>query len=49
MTRLHVFTEFTYDDLGIDEQTFADYQSKYLDHIRKSNRITQILKRLHIG
>jgi len=31
MTRLKVFTEFNYDDLGINEQTFADYQSKYLD------------------
>ena len=37
LTRLRVFTEFTYDDLGIDEQTFADYQSKYLDLYEKVN------------
>jgi len=30
-TRLSVFTEFTYDDLHISEQTFNDYLSKYLD------------------
>ena len=29
--RLIVFTEFTFDDLKITEQTFNDFQSKYLD------------------
>ena len=28
---LATFTEFSYDDLGISEQEFEDYQSKYLD------------------
>lgn len=31
INKLSSFTEFTYDDLGIDEQTFNDYKSKYLD------------------
>lgn len=30
-TRLIVFTEFSFDDLNIAEQTFNDYLSKYLD------------------
>lgn len=34
-TRMSVFTEFTFNDLNIDEQTFADYQSKYLDLYEK--------------
>lgn len=29
--RLYIFTEFSFDDLDIDEQTFEDYKSKYLD------------------
>lgn len=28
---LNTFTEFEFKDLGIDEQTFEDYKSKYLD------------------
>ncbi|UUC46433.1 type I restriction endonuclease subunit R [Flavobacterium cerinum] len=28
---LITFTQFTFDDLSIDEQTFEDYKSKYLD------------------
>jgi type I restriction enzyme R subunit len=28
---LSCFTEFSFDDLPIDEQTFADFRSKYLD------------------
>jgi len=28
---LTTFTEFAYDDISIDEQTFEDYKSKYLD------------------
>jgi type I restriction enzyme, R subunit len=28
---LESYTDFNWDDLGIDEQTFADYKSKYLD------------------
>ena len=28
---LGTFTEFTFDDLSMSEQTFADYKSKYLD------------------
>ncbi len=28
---LNTFTEFSYDDLGMDEQTFENYKSKYLD------------------
>lgn len=31
INKLSSFTEFTYDDLEIDEQTFNDYKSKYLD------------------
>lgn len=31
MTRLTVFTEFTYSDLDIDEQKFEDYKGKYVD------------------
>lgn len=32
---LECFTQFSFDDLGIDEQTFADYRSKYLDLYQK--------------
>ncbi|MCA9733730.1 type I restriction endonuclease subunit R, partial [candidate division KSB1 bacterium] len=28
---LNTFTEFTFDDLSMNEQTFEDYKSKYLD------------------
>lgn len=28
---LNCFTDFDFEDLGIDEQTFEDYKSKYLD------------------
>ncbi|PIB29154.1 deoxyribonuclease HsdR [Maribacter sp. 4U21] len=28
---LSTFTEFTFDDLSVNEQTFEDYKSKYLD------------------
>ena len=28
---LNTFTEFSYEDLGMDEQTFENYKSKYLD------------------
>ena len=31
INKLSSFTEFTFDDLEIDEQTFNDYKSKYLD------------------
>jgi type I restriction enzyme R subunit len=31
LNKLKPFTEFGWHDLDIDEQTFADYQSKYLD------------------
>lgn len=31
LNKLNVFTEFSFDDLGISEQTFEDYKSKYLD------------------
>jgi len=34
-TRLIVFTEFTFDDLHINEQNFNDYLSKYLDIYEK--------------
>lgn len=33
--KLSVFTEFSFDDLGIEEQTFEDYKSKYLDIYEK--------------
>lgn len=39
-TRLTVFTEFTFDDLHISEQTFNDYLSKYLDIYEKNKRDT---------
>lgn len=32
---LDCFTQFTFDDLPMDEQTFADYRSKYLDLYQK--------------
>ena len=31
INKLSSFTEFTFDDLEIDEQTFNDHKSKYLD------------------
>jgi type I restriction enzyme R subunit len=31
MNRLSIFTEFDFEDLDIDPQTFEDYRSKYLD------------------
>lgn len=33
---LKTFTEFTHDDLSMDEQSFEDYKSKYLDLYDKS-------------
>lgn len=38
---LDCFTEFTFDDLPIDEQTFADFRSKYLDLYDKVRSETQ--------
>ena len=35
LNKLTSFTEFDYDDLGMDEQTFNDYKSKYLDLYEK--------------
>lgn len=32
---LECFTEFSFDELDIDEQTFADFKSKYLDLYQK--------------
>ena len=32
---LECFTQFSFDDLNIDEQAFADYRSKYLDLYQK--------------
>jgi type I restriction enzyme R subunit len=31
LNRLNTFTEFSWNDLNIDEQTFEDYRSKYID------------------
>ena len=31
MNKLDSFTEFSFEDIGLDEQTFNDYKSKYLD------------------
>lgn len=31
ITRLYIFTEFDFQDLDIEEQTFEDFKSKYLD------------------
>ncbi len=39
-TRLSVFTEFTFDDLGVTEQGFNDYLSKYLDIYEKYKQDT---------
>ncbi|MEL7274535.1 MAG: type I restriction endonuclease subunit R [Pseudomonadota bacterium] len=33
---LDCFSQFTFDDLAMDEQTFADYRSKYLDLYQKA-------------
>lgn len=39
---LETFAEFNFDDLGISEQEFDDYQSKYLDiHEERKNRETE--------
>lgn len=38
---LKTFTEFTHDDLSMDEQTFEDYKSKYLDLYDKSKNQSQ--------
>lgn len=47
ITRLYIFTEFTFDDLNIEEQTFEDFKSKYLDIFedveRKSRDKTSVL------
>ena len=37
---LESFTDFSWDDLGIDEQTFEEYKSKYLDLYEKVKRDT---------
>ena len=39
---LFVFTEFSFDDLSMNEQSFEDYKSKYLDLYDKA--ISQHLK-----
>jgi type I restriction enzyme R subunit len=31
LNKLNSFTDFTWDDLGLDKQTFEDFKSKYLD------------------
>ena len=43
--RLYIFTEFNFDDLNIDEQTFEDFKSKYLDLyiINTANEKTSVL------
>ena len=38
---LATFTEFNYSDLDMDEQTFADYRSKYLDLYQATKADTQ--------
>lgn len=35
---LETFAEFSFDDLGLDEQEFYDYQSKYLDLYEERKR-----------
>ncbi len=38
LNKLNSFTDFTWEDLGLDKQTFEDFKSKYLDiydHTRK--------------
>lgn len=43
---LTTFTEFSFDDLGITEQEFEDYQSKYLDirdNVKKEKEKVSIL------
>ncbi len=35
------FTDFNFDDLGMDEQSFEDYKSKYLDLYDKTRRHTE--------
>ena len=37
---LSTYAEFSFDDLGIDEQMFADYKSKYYDIYQKVKRDT---------
>lgn len=38
---LSSFTDFDFDDLDMDEQTFEDYKSKYLDLYDKTRRHTE--------
>lgn len=38
---LNTFTEFSFEDLGMDEQTFEDYKSKYLDLYEEVKNDTQ--------
>jgi type I restriction enzyme R subunit len=40
------YTEFTWDDLQMEEQLFADYTSKYLDLKEKIGLILHQKKRL---
>lgn len=41
---LSVFTDFKFDDLSMDEQTFEDYKSKYLDIYDKVKSNQQVEK-----
>lgn len=42
MTRLSTFTEFDFEDLNIDPQTFEDYRSKYLDLYEDTRKVDKI-------
>ncbi|OEC84343.1 MULTISPECIES: type I restriction endonuclease subunit R [Methanobacterium] len=42
ITRLYIFTEFTFDDLDINEQDFEDFKSKYLDLYIESNSTEKV-------
>ncbi|MEI6864646.1 type I restriction endonuclease subunit R [Flavicella sp.] len=42
---LKTFTEFTFDDISINEQTFEDYKSKYLDlrdKVKRENAVDKV-------
>jgi type I restriction enzyme R subunit len=44
ITRLYIFTEFNFEDLEIQEQTFEDFKSKYLDIYEDVNTATGLEK-----
>ena len=40
LNKLNAFVDFTWDDLGLDKQTFEDFKSKYLDIYDRTRKDT---------